>query len=512
MNTAENTLSNTPGEMITISKAEYEMIMAELTKHREMVIVFQEQNESLKHHIAVLIKMLQGPKSERFIAGDNKEQILLDLDIEAVTPAEQPTETITYTRKKGSDESKPGHGRATFPPELPRVDKIIEPDEDISGCKYIGEEVTEILALSRGKYYVKRLIRRKYAKVEDNGVIIGKLPMLPIYKGNADFTLLAAIIIARFVDHLPWYRQSQMMKRNGVIISESTMIGWFRAVCELLEILYELHKSRFLSSTYIQADETALRVLSRDKPGATHQGYLWVYNDPISGNVIFEYCNSRARKWPEDFLKNYQGALQTDGYTGYDTFVRNKAIRSLACWAHVRRKFVESLQNDKELAENMLCMIQGLYKIERDMPLESDFDTIKKLRQEKSIPQLKKIEEWLQNNLTSNTPKSLIRQAIAYTMNLWPRLTAYVEDGRYQIDNNLIENKIRPVAIGRKNYLFAGSHEAAQRGAMIYSFMGTCKQLGINPQDWLENVLERIPYFKRSDDYSVLLPASFKKS
>ena len=179
--------------------------------------------------------------------------------------------------------------------------------------------------------------------------------------------------------------------------------------------------------------------------------------------------------------------------------------------AHARRKFDEAKGNDRERAEAMLAMIQKLYAIERNAKLLfPDFDAIRELRQKESLPVLTEIEAWLKKNLVETLPKSSIGQAIAYTMNLWPRLIRYIDDGRYQIDNNLIENSIRPVAIGKKKYMFAGSHEAAQRAAMIYSFMGTCKQIGINPQDWLEDVLQRIPYLKRSDDLSVLLPSVWK--
>jgi len=192
-------------------------------------------------------------------------------------------------------------------------------------------------------------------------------------------------------------------------------------------------------------------------------------------------------------------------------FGRDQGIKLLACFAHARRKFSECIDNDRERAEAMLSMIQKLYVIERNAKLlYPDFDAIRELRQKESVPVLIEIEAWLKKNLMETLPKSSIGQAIAYTMNLWPRLIRYIEDGRYQIDNNLIENSIRPVAIGKKNFMFAGSHEAAQRAAIIYSFMGTCKQNEINPQDWLEDVLQRIPYFKRSDDLSVLLPSVWK--
>lgn len=512
---AVNATSNIPEsvsvEMVTIPLAVYQAMLAEQAKSRQIIGDLQHRLLKLEQHVATYKKMLFGSKGERFIAGLDTSQISLDLDL-AQQPASVPSlETITYTRTKGGAGSKTGHSRVEFPDDLPREETIIEPDEDVTGCKCIGEEVTEVLAVRRGEYFVKRIIRRKYARVNGDGIAIGNLPLLPIHKGNADYTLLACIIIAKYIDHIPWYRQAQMMKRGGIVISESTMVGWFRAVCALLEQLYALHKARLLLSDYAQADETPLRVQSRDVPGATHKGYFWVYFNPLTGDVVFEYRHGRGKEGPMEFLKEFKGALQTDGYTAYNVFGRDKKIILLACMAHARRKFTESKDNDRERAEAMLAMMQKLYAIERNAKLlVPDFNAIRELRQKESLPVLIEMEAWLKKNLIETLPKSSIGQAIAYTMNLWPRLIRYIEDGRYQIDNNLIENSIRPVAIGKKNYMFAGSHDAAQRAAMIYSFMGTCKQNGINPQDWLEDVLQRIPYFKKSDDLSVLLPSVWK--
>jgi transposase len=510
-----NATSNIPEsvsvEMVTIPLVVYQAMLDEQAWSRQVIDDLQHRLLKLEQHVATYKKMLFGSKSERFIGGLNQDQIALDLDMPQVPVSEPPVETITYTRPKGGAEAKAGHSRVELPAHLPRKEIIIEPDEDVTGCKCIGEEVTEVLAVRRADYFVKRIIRRKYARENGEGIAIGKLPLLPIHKGNADFTLLACIIIAKYIDYLPWYRQAQMMKRDGIIITESTMVGWFRAVCALLEPLYALLKARFLLSGYIQADETPLRVLSRDVPGATHKGYFWVYFDPITGDVVFEYRHGRGQEGPMEFLKDFKGSLQTDGYAAYNVFGRDKDIKLLACMSHSRRKFDECIDNDRERAEAMLAMMQKLYAVERTAKLLfPDFDAIRELRQNESLPVLIEIEAWLKKNMMETLPKSSIGQAIAYTMNLWPRLTRYIEDGRYQIDNNLIENSIRPVALGKKNFMFAGSHEAAQRAAMIYSFMGTCKQNRINPQDWLEDVLQRIPYFKRSDDLSVLLPSVWK--
>lgn len=509
---AQNNIpTSTDPDMIMIPRAEYEVMVAENVKLHEMVKDFEAKLISLHQQIQQYTRMIFGSKSERFIAMDKAQ---MSMELEGVeNPALQPlTETITYTRKKTGDEQKPGHSRVELPDHLPREVTVIEPDQDVTGWKKIGEETSEYLAHRKGTWYVKRIVRPKYAKPDGEGVVIGKLPLMPINKGNALASVIAFIIICKFTDHLPWYRQAQMIKRDGVVISESTMIGWFKAACKLLEPLYDLHKALFLLSRYIQADETPIRVQSRDVPGATHKGYFWVYFDPVTGKVVFEYRTGRGQAGPMEFLKDFKGSLQTDGYVAYDVFGRDKDITLLACMAHARRKFDEAKSNDKDRSEHMLGVIQKLYAIERQAKtLNSDFDTIRDLRQKESLPILLEMETWLKKNLIETLPKSAIGGAIAYTLNLWPRLIRYIEDGRYQIDNNLIENSIRPIAIGRKNYLFAGSHDAAQRAAMIYSFVGTCKQLQIDPLAWLENVLERLPYFKKNDDLSILLPANWKK-
>ena len=506
-----NILTSSAPDMIMVPRAEHEMMVAENAKLHEMVKDFEAKLISLHQQIQQYTRMIFGSKSERFMPID-KAQIALELEgIENPAP-ELPVETITYTRKKAGEEQKPGHGRVELPADLPREVTVIEPDQDVTGWKKIGEEVSEYLAHHRGSFYVKRIVRPKYAKPDGEGVVIGKLPLMPIHKGNALASVIAFIIICKFTDHLPWYRQAQIIKRDGVVISESTMIGWFKAACKLLEPLYDLHKAMLLLSGYIQADETPIKVLSRDVPGAAHKGYFWVYSDPVTGNIVIEYRTGRGQAGPMEFLKDFKGSLQTDGYAAYDIFGRNKDIILLACLAHARRKFDESKSNDKERSEHMLGLIQKLYAIERQAKtLEHDFDAIRDLRQKESLPILIEIETWLKKNLIETLPKSAIGGAIAYTLNLWPRLIRYIEDGRYQIDNNLIENSIRPIVIGRRNYLFAGSHEAAQRSAIIYSFMGTCKQLQIDPLTWLENVLERLPYFKKNDDLSILLPVNWKK-
>ncbi len=480
-------------DLITITREEYE-------KLRHDNLYLHQELEKLK-------RMIFGAKSERFVPSDSA-QLSMDLGQPVPAPVEPQTEEITYTRQK-TDKAK-GHARMEISASIPRETIVIEPAEDVTGAKKIGEVITEVLDYIPGKLTVKQFVRIKYALPNEQGIVIGQLPSLPIPRGNVGAGLLAHLIISKFVDHLPFYRQVQMFKRQGVTLAESTVNDWFRGGCDLLEPLYECLKKKILQGSYLMADETPISVLTEDKPGATHKGYHWVYYNPVERLVLFDYRKGRGREGPQELLKDYRGTLQTDGYTAYDSFEHKPGITLLACMAHARRKFDEALKNDKARAEHVLELMQQLYKIERQAREEQlDYDQRKALRQEKASPILQELHVWLKENVTQTLPKSAIGIAITYTLHLWPRLVRYLDDGRYEIDNNLIENSIRPVALGRKNYLFAGSHEGAQRAAMMYSFLGTCKINNIEPFEWLSTVLKRI------SDHSIqrleeLLPGNLK--
>ncbi len=452
----------------------------------------QAENLYLKQELAQLKRMIFGSKSERFI-GNDPGQLLLDLDIEQREASQGETEELTYTRKKSKGKRKESPVRLPLPSHLHREEILIEPDEDVTGAKKIGEVITEILEYTPGKFYVEKYIRPKYALPEDKGITIGELPSFPIPKGNAGAGLLSHIVISKYVDHLPFYRQVKQFKRADITIAESTINGWFSATCRLLDPLYEKLKEKTQQSSYLMADETPIPVLTKDKPGATHKGYHWVYYSPPDKMVYFDYHKGRGREGPELFLKTFRGALQTDGYTAYNKFENRQGITLLACMAHARRKFEQALDNDPERAEYALKKIQELYKIERTArEQELSFDKRKKLRQKESLPLLSELESWMKDQLPGVLPKSSIGKAITYTLKLWKRLTRYTEDGCWEIDNNPVENSIRPVALGRKNYLFAGSHEGAKRAAMMYSFLGTCKINDVEPYSWLKDVLTRI--------------------
>lgn len=476
--------SMSKGETITISKAEYQQLLKKVS-----------EVDLLKHQIADLQRMIFGQKRERFVLPDPNQGVLFDFPAEE--SQKKQTEKITYTRTKPKKEKKQPL-RAELPPHLPRKEEIIEPDGVPENARKIGESITEILEYKPANIYVRKIIRPKYV-VESNDqqttIAIAPLPSLPIPKGNAGASVIAHILVSKFTDHLPYYRQSKIFKRQNLYIPDSTIGGWANtAISKWFLPLWETMRTTITETSYLMADETPIPVLTEDKPGATHRGYFWVYYDPVRKIVVFDYRESRGREGPKRFLEDFTGHLQTDGYIAYEKLALMGKIILLACMAHARRKFEKALENDPTRAEKVLTLIQELYKVEREArEAELSFDDIKTLRQEKSVETLGKIEKYLTQEHPNVLPQSAIGKAFNYTLNLWPRLKRYVEDGRFQIDNNLIENSIRPVALGRKNYLFAGSHDGARNAAVIYSLLATCKLNDIEPFGWLKNALETIP-------------------
>lgn len=244
----------------------------------------------------------------------------------------------------------------------------------------------------------------------------------------------------------------------------------------------------------MHADESPIKVLDKDKKGTTHRGWFWVYQNSIERLALFDYRQSRGREGPEEMLEGFKGYLQTDGYPLYDFFKQKEAITVLHCMAHTRRMFYDALENDTARADHALQQFALLYDIERKAKtlLLNEAD-VRELRQNEALPILQNFEKWMKEEYIKVPPKSAIAKALQYSIGKWKELTIYTTDGKLNIDNNPVENSIRPVSIGRKNYLFAGSHEAAQRSAMLYSLLGTCKLHNINPLLWLREVLKTLP-------------------
>ena len=333
-------------------------------------------------------------------------------------------------------------------------------------------------------------------------MLIGKLPSRAIEKGIAHESVLADMLVSKYVDHQPLYRQAQILKREGIIIPSSTFSDWSEASARLLELLYEAIKKEVTTvAQYVQADESPMQVLDKPKNkqkkgkiGKSHRGYQWVYLDVDANLVLFDYREGRGREGPTEVLKDFKGYLQTDGYAVYDAFDKHPDITLLGCMAHARRYFVKAQGNDPKRANYFLAQVQKLYQIEADLREEgAEPDKIKTVRQQKAIPILQHLADWMVAEYPKVLPKSAIGKAINYAHQRWERICRYTLNGNFLIDNNLIENRIRPLALGRKNWLFAGSHHAAKNTAIFYSIIGSAILNGHDPFKYLFAVLTHLP-------------------
>ncbi len=492
------------------------MSKEQLLKYIQKQNTFIEQQEDTitaqQQRINQLRRMLFGSKSERFInVPVDPTQLRLSFeDLSDLNYQEEPREeeTVQESTEKQVHQKSNHKGRNRLPETLEEKEIVIEPEGDIKNLKKIGEERTEILEYIPASFFKLIIIRPKYEMKNQEGVLIAEMPSRPIRKCLAGNMLLTTILINKYVDHLPLYRQREIFKRADIQIAPSTIDSWVSQLGALLEPLYDAMVASVKNGRYIQADETPIKVLDKQKKGKTHQGYHWVYHDPIKQMVIFDYQKSRNKDAPKEMLNDFQGYLQTDGYASYNQYKHKEGVTHLACWAHARRYFERALEQDRSRAEYALEKIQKLYQIERELA-GKDKEQKKELRLEKALPIINEIGKWIGAENKEVRPASLIGKAFNYAINLWDSLQAYLYDGDLQIDNNLIENSIRPNALGRKNYLFAGSHEGAKRTAMFYTFFGTCKMHGVDPQKWMYKVLEVIAEHKVNKLYE-LFPQNLK--
>jgi len=482
---------------VMISKAEYDKL--------------EGKYNALRHELDQLKRLIFASKSERFAPATAPEQMELFGEGADAGAVEETKEQITYERKK----KRKHPGRTKLPDHLPVRQEIIEPDEDTTGMVKIGEEITRKVDYTPGSLVIIETIRPKYARPEAEqtekkpAIVVADVPDQVIPKGIPAAGLLAHIIVAKYIDHLPFYRQIGMIKRDhGWAIHKSTMGDWFAACCTLLEPLYAVLMASVLQTDYLQGDESRITVLEWGKepskskshrfpPGKrkSHLGYMWVFRNPVNGGVFFAYRPGRGANVLHETLKDFSGKLQSDGYSAYTSYLKKHKldVELVSCLAHIRRKFFDARKNHPELAELALRAIQYLYRIERICRDYKCSDERRlKLRQRYARPAYDAMLEWVDHQQRNNLSKGGIGKALHYAKNHLPRLRHYLEDGRIEIDNNQIENKIRPLALGRKNYLFAGSHKGAERAAMMYSFFASCKEHDVNPREWLRDVLIRI--------------------
>jgi transposase len=502
----------------------YENFACERVSYQQQISEKDQTISKLLRQIEMLQRRIWGKSSERYISEDPQQRCLdfdgLDLlpeEKELATSAKEEIEKYKTIRIIEKEKSHPV--RKPLPESLPREETHIYPENiNPENCTELEPEITEVLEREPSRWYVRRIIRHKYvlqargADMEKQ-IITAPMPVLPIAKSYAGATLLADITIDKYVNHLPFYRQIQIFKQQGISIAPATINGWFRDVADLMRPTYYRLKELVLGCDYIQSDETTVPIINNEKH-QTVKGYMWMIRAVMPNLVFFHYDHgSRAQRVALQLFKDYQGVIQTDGYAVYDIYENKKGVLPIGCWAHARRKFEEALKEDKARGSYALEQIGLLYEVERRADQEQlSYEQRAGMRSRLSYPIMVAFEKWLLNEYPKVLPKGRIGQAIRYTYNIYHKLTRYHLDGRLRIDNNLGENAIRPIALGRKNWLFCGNDDAAENAAIIYSLLGCCKASGVNFRDWLVFFLNNI--HKYDDDYSKdlaeLLPHNFK--
>jgi transposase len=498
---------------------------------RDIIVSLKQEYETqinlLHEQIRHLRSKLFGRKTEKYIEG-GPEQIALFDEVEqaACSDEDQGSGEIAVSAHK-----RKKRGRKPLPDDLPRIEVVHDlPEEEkvcACGCRLtkIGEEVAEKLDYIPAKLQVIRHIRYKYAckgcqgvDSDDGAVKIAPPPVQIIPKGIATAGLLAQILVSKFCDALPFYRQEKIFDRLGIEIPRATMANWAIKIFEQCRPLMELLRSEILSGPLVNIDETTVQVLKEPGRANTTQSYMWIFRGgpPDKPALVYQYHPSRGGEVPRDYLRGYKGYIQTDGYSAYDALGGQKGIVHIGCWAHVRRKFHEVVQaRQKHRRQNSktgsgdlaLKYIKKLYMIESVAKQQNlSADQIRSLRQEQATPILDEFKGWLEKRFVQTPPKGLLGKAIAYALHQWPRLIIYLEDGQLRPDNNLAENAIRPFVVGRKNWLFSGHPRGANASACLYSLIETAKANGLEPYLYFRFLFDRLPFADSDDDFKSLLP------
>ena len=503
--------------------------MATLSEnHKKEVASLNARINELKAQVAWLNRQLFGRKSEKLgIIDPNQLDLFASLQSELARQAadarDAAVEKIVTVREDRKQERK----NRLMLEDLPVLEQVILTPENLDTDLYkkIGQEVTRLVEHRPGLLYVKEIIREKWG-LKDNvteapmgmsGVMIAPMPLLPIYKGIAGASLLAEILLQKYEYHMPYYRQIKQYTHLGMKgLTESTMDGWFKQTIQLLSPLYDALKAEVMKADYVQADETTTPVINKEAHKAAKE-YLWMVRAVMERLVLFHYDQgSRAGAVIESLANryNFKGYLQCDGFAGYETaFKTNADVRLVNCMAHIRRHFEQALDENRPMAEHALSEIQHLYKIEHmcdEAGMTSEERKAK--RRELSKPIMEAMKLWMETEGVKYSASSQAGKAITYAYTRWDNMMRYLDDGRLLLDNNLAENEIRPITLGRKNYLFCGNHEAAQNMAVVCSLLATCRNHDVNPRDYLNDIISQMPYHTKAshDELSGMLPHKWK--
>jgi len=483
-----------PDDVESLKRLVREQQSALVTARAELLEV-QLVVEKLRFELARLKRQQYGRSSEQLDAKIAQLEITLE-DLEA-SQAARPTPVVTPVVEPAA---KPV--RRPLPAQLPREEIVHAAPCACPACggelRSAGEDVAEMLEWVPAHYKVIRHVRPKFACARCERLVQSPAPSRPIARGLAGPGLLAHVLVSKYADHLPLYRQSQIFARDGIDLDRSTLADWVGGASALLEPLVGALGRYVFAADKLHADDTPVPVLCPGR-GTTRQGRLWTYvrDDRPAGSedppaVLLRYTPDRKAVHPVAHLSGFRGILQADGYAGFDRLYGER-IQEAACWAHVRRKFYDfHVAHDSPLAAEALERIGRLYAVEADIRGRPP-DERRRVRQARAGPELESLHAWLHTTLTAVSKKSELAVAIRYALSRWAALTRYRDDGRVEIDNNAAERSLRAVALGRKNWLFAGSDDGGERAAAIYSLLGTAQLNGLNVEAYLRHVLERLP-------------------
>jgi transposase len=565
-----------PPEIPSREPSDLEEAKALIEALKGLVMNLYDEKETLKHRLQLLLRDRYGRRSEKFTPGQN----LLDFPGLKEALAAAGIDAAELGGESGEDnaderEKHPGHGRRRLPEDMPRevIDyDLAEQDKTCNECganlTIIGEETSEQLEYVPATFKVLRHRRLKYAcKACECCVKLAERPDTPVLKGFAGPGLLANTLISKYDDHLPLNRQEEIIRRHGVELNRSTLCGWVRQTCELLQPLVDLMRERVLQSKVIQTDDTHVNFqlgergrsdcgdlegdtdaeanpASKSKRKLIKKGYCWVYlGDEANPYCVFDFTPDRTRAGPLRFLNHappeesrpgtprpqaWRGYLQADAYSGYDEVFKGKddagkpLVVEVACWAHARRKFYDAQNSrDRVLARTALHAISELYVVERKLNELAKsrqergreaptYDQVARFRQRRARPVLDAIVSWMETHQPKVLPKSPLGEAISYARSNWTALNRYIEQGYLSIDNNASERALRNVVVGRKNWLFAGSENGGHWAASAYTLIESAKRCGANPWTWLRDVVARIATTRLSE-LPNLLPDNWLK-
>lgn len=486
------------------------------------IVALQQIILELHTKIDLLQQQIQYLRHQRFGASSERISAQGELfgQVEELPLPPEEKQKISYERNR--------HGRPSLPKDLPRqridYDLTLEEKSGYDQLRRIGEETSETLEYTPAKLIVIEHTRAQYVaqKGEESTILTAHAQPSPLPKSNAGAGLLSHLLISTFADHLPLNRQEKIFKRHGVDLPRSTLCEWKLQSAELLQTLIAPLKAHVLAAPRLHSDDTRMPLLEKNR-GHTKTARLWGYlgagsrqNDEEkwiehAPAVVFEFTESREAMHPIRFLQNYEGYLQADAYAGYDALYQTGKIIEVGCWAHARRKFFEVAQGQKHpgLAHEAVIWIKRLYEIEATIKTEPP-DKKCEARQNQSVPILNDFKTWCEAQQQKLLPQGPLGRAFGYTLNNWQALTRYTENGVLLIDNNSLESTLRPIAIGRKNYLFAGSIRGGKSAAVMYSLIGTAKLNAIEPYAYLKDVLTRLPSYP-ANRVADLLPFNWRK-